>query len=611
MPSVWGSGEIPTPKAPERFEMKGMQMTGLAEPAQASPLSGQVSPTRFAGDRGSIGRARMRAAGRHVLPLALVLVLGYLVIAPLVRLQLLALEKDGKGYRTALHSPELGNTIRTTVALALGSLAIALVLGTVLAWMSTQLPPRLNWMAMLPVLPVVLPPVAGVIGWAMLLSPRSGVLNQAIRGLPFYPKSAGLPSGPINVYTVPWIIILTGLSLTSFVYVFLRAGLQRINYELIEAARSSGAGRYRAFVGVVLPLMRPSLIYGTAVALLLGLGQFTAPLLLGTNENIRVLTTDVYRFTDNSPVDYGASAAVASPLLFAGLVVVAVQKTLLSNQQRFVSDVGKGSRIVGRSSKGAAVAIGCYSFLSTMLPLLALVAVSLSPYWSGKIKPSVWTFDNFRAVFQTPQTSAGIRTSLIVAITAVAISLPIGYLIAEVLHHRRGSKLARGLLEVIVSLPLGVPAVVFGAGFLFTYTQGPFVLYGTYWVLIIVYVTLMLPFATRMQLAARMSLGESYEAASRISGAGVIRTHLNVVLPMTRGAVSGSAALMFVLLSHEFAASLLVRSAQTQVMGTVFYDYWVNASFPMVAAMGLLMALITALGVGLALAFGGRSTSTT
>ena len=73
-------------------------------------------------------------------------------------------------------------------------------------------------------------------------------------------------------------------------------------------------------------------------------------------------------------------------------------------------------------------------------------------------------------------------------------------------------------LDFIVSMPLGVPAVLFGAGFLLTYTEGPFVLYGTRWVIVLVYVTLMLPFATRMQLSALVSLGDGYIEAARVSG---------------------------------------------------------------------------------------------
>src|SRR5215204_3783773 len=172
--------------------------------------------------RGGRGRSLLK---RHLLPALAVLVLGYLVITPLVRLQLLATRDGGAGYEAAFTTRDIAGTIVTTVALGLGSLAIALVLGTGLAWWATRLSPRYAWMATLPMLPIVIPPVAAVIGWAMMLSPTSGMVNKLIRSLPFYPQAVGVPSGPIDVFSRTWIIILTGLSLTSFIYVFIRAGL--------------------------------------------------------------------------------------------------------------------------------------------------------------------------------------------------------------------------------------------------------------------------------------------------------------------------------------------------------------------------------------------------
>ncbi len=62
---------------------------------------------------------------------------------------------------------------------------------------------------------------------------------------------------------------------------------------------------------------------------------------------------------------------------------------------------------------------------------------------------------------------------------------------------------------------------------------------------------------------------------------------------------------MFVLLTHEFAASLLVRSPTTQVMGTVLFDYYVNGSYPLVAAIALVMTVVTAVGVAVAIILGG------
>jgi iron(III) transport system permease protein len=62
---------------------------------------------------------------------------------------------------------------------------------------------------------------------------------------------------------------------------------------------------------------------------------------------------------------------------------------------------------------------------------------------------------------------------------------------------------------------------------------------------------------------------------------------------------------MFVLLTHEFAASVLVRSPTTQVMGTVLFDYWNNGSYPLVAAIALIMAVVTSVGVLIAVLIGG------
>ena len=117
-------------------------------------------------------------------------------------------------------------------------------------------------------------------------------------------------------------MILTGLGLTAFVYLFVSSGLRNINGELIEAALVSGSSSTAVFFKVTLPLLRPVLLYGGGVALLLGLGQFTAPLLLGRNAGIDVLTTDMYRSVSQSPIDYSVAAAIGSPLILIGIVVV-------------------------------------------------------------------------------------------------------------------------------------------------------------------------------------------------------------------------------------------------------------------------------------------------
>jgi iron(III) transport system permease protein len=62
----------------------------------------------------------------------------------------------------------------------------------------------------------------------------------------------------------------------------------------------------------------------------------------------------------------------------------------------------------------------------------------------------------------------------------------------------------------------------------------------------------------------------------------------------------------FILLSHEFAASLLVRNIDTNVMGTVLYDAYTNGQYSLVAVIGLIMTAVTSVGLIVALFIGGR-----
>jgi iron(III) transport system permease protein len=533
--------------------------------------------------------------------LAFLAAVGYLVLVPMFRLQSLALEDNARGYRVAFERPGISETIRTTVALALGSLAIALVLGTLLAWAATRLPPRLRVLRVLPILPIVVPAVASVLGWSFMLSPRPGYLNALLRTLPWWDH---LTEGPVDVYTLPWIVIITGFGLTAFVYLFVSAGFENINSELIEAAQVSGSSQLGIFFRVILPLLRPVLVYGGGVALLLGLGQFTGPLLLGRNAGVQVLTTEMFIAVSQN-VDYGQAAALGSPLVLFGIAVVIFQKLVLGDQTRFVTHGGKSFRGGTKPSKGAAAAIIAYSCVATIVPVFALVVVALSPFWSSDINVSAFTLDNIRHVLEDQRIWAAITTSISASIYAVLIALPIGFIASTLLLKNRRYPIVRSSIDLIVALPLGIPAVIFGVAFLLTYTKEPFVLYGTKWVIVLVYVTLMLPFTTRMQLSGMVALGDQYTEASRVSGAGFLRTNTKVILPLMRGTLGGAAALMFVLLTHEFAASLLVRSPTTNTMGTILYDLYTSGSYPVVASIALVMTVVTAVGVLIAIILGG------
>ena len=125
------------------------------------------------------------------------------------------------------------------------------------------------------------------------------------------------------------------------------------------------------------------------------------------------------------------------------------------------------------------------------------------------------------------------------------------------------------LLDVVANLPLTVPAALLGFGFLFAFTNPAIALYGTRTSLILAYMTIMIPYSVRYQLSTLPALGRQTIEASQVSGASAVRTFFQVTLPLSRAGIVSSAAIMFVLLTHEFGVSLLLRAPNVNVMSVV------------------------------------------
>ena len=545
-----------------------------------------------------------RSLARQVGWFVVFAVVAFLVIWPIFQLQRHALSEGLASFRRMFELPRIGTTIRSTFILAAMSTAIAVVAGTFLAWCAATLPTRLRKVGqVVPLLPLVVPAVASVTGWTFLLSPTVGYINTLLRRTPFFDH---LVDGPFNVYSLPFIVLITAMLLTSFVYLYVHTGLRGMGEEYEAAAAVCGGNPLRRFWTVTLPLLRPSIVHATGIVFLLGLGQFTVPLLLGRSEGIDVLTTEMFRLTLRYPVDFGLGAALGTPLIVIGVLLVLIQRRLIGEQRRFVVVSGRSKNDVRQSHWWSGAVIVVYAVVTTVLPLLALLYVSFSPFWSGNISFDNLTTRHYGNVFSQPHLTGAIWTSVRAALAAVLIVIPLGFACAyAALRTTEISRPLRGGLDVVVSLPIAIPASLFGFGMLFAYTRAPFELYGTSAILIVAYVTLMIPHGTRLQFTSLVATGQEFREASRACGAGPVRTFFYVLLPMARKGMGAAAAIMFVLLFHEFSASLMVRSVRTQVMGSVLYDVWTGGIYPQVAVMALIMVAVTLFGVGVAVLISG------
>ena len=547
------------------------------------------------------GGALRRHAGWTVLAIVLIALVGI----PLAAVQWRALQDGGSGYGRMWQAASFSDTLLTTLYLGIGSVVIAVTMGTLLAWSAQHLGGRVRWLSVAPMVPIMMPALATVTGWSFLLSPRIGYANRLLRKLPWWNH---LETGPIDVYSQTWIIIITGTLLISFVYLFVLTALRGIDAGLIESAQVGGASSWRIFRRVQLPLLRPALVHSSALVLLLGLGQFTAPLLLGRNNSVNVLTTEMYHATQSYPIDYALGAAYGSPLILIGVVLIWMQRRSLADSTRFQSIGTKGHRTGNRQARWPIVIIVLYLVIMIVLPLAALANVALQGYYSGKIvTPSNATLETVRTMLSDPDLQSALRNTIVYSLVATFILLPFAYLIATGLTiGRRVPGALRWLLDVFTSVPLVMPGVLFGAGILFAYTTGPIQLYGTAAALVLAYVTLMIPHATRLISSGLTSAGSSLADAGRVHGGSALRVHARIVMPLVRPSLAGAAAIILAIITHEFGASVMVRSVRTEVMGTLLLRYWSQGSFPAVAVTALLMCVLTTVMVSLALAFGTR-----
>ena len=254
------------------------------------------------------------------------------------------------------------------------------------------------------------PPILLAIAWAMLLSPRNGVLNQALMNV------FALSKAPFDIYTLPGMVFVQGLALVPTAYLFLAPAFANMDPSLEEAAMASGAGTWTLIRRIMLPILWPSILSAAIFLLIVSLVVFDVPGALGIPARLFVLSSQIYYLVVNGPGGiplYGQVSALA--MLFLGILFALglAYHRLTRHAQRYRTVTGKGFRPrifpLGRGRPFAIAALVLYFLLSVVAPLLILLWMSLMPYQTGISWAAfnLLTLDNHRDFLQNAQGSDG------------------------------------------------------------------------------------------------------------------------------------------------------------------------------------------------------------
>jgi multiple sugar transport system permease protein len=221
----------------------------------------------------------------------------------------------------------LRSGLLNTLIFAVAAVALQLVLGFVLALLTTRILNGRTFYRTVFILPILVPGI--VIGaiWKLMYSYDFGVLNQLLALVEIAPQD-WLGSSHLALLSV---IIVDVWHWTPFCFLILLAGLESLPEDIFEAARIDGAGGWQILRYITLPLMLPTLAVTFVFRMILAFKVFDEIYLLtggGPGTATEVISFTIYRrfFTENQ-TGYGAAMSVAVILVIASLILAATRLT--------------------------------------------------------------------------------------------------------------------------------------------------------------------------------------------------------------------------------------------------------------------------------------------
>jgi iron(III) transport system permease protein len=542
---------------------------------------------------------------RFLPSLGMGLVLGYLVLVPLALMILSSFRPGGfpldpgftlANYRAAYGDSGFPALLGSTLVFGIGSTLLALVLGTGLAWLveRTDMPGRATVRGLV-LLPMATPPILLAIAWAMLLSPRTGFLNQLLQ------EGLGLRDAPFDIFTMPGLIFVEGLALVPTAYLFLAPAFRNMDPSFEEAAITSGAGTMLVVRRILLPVLWPSVLASAIFLLIVSFVVFDIPGTLGTPAHIALLSTRIYDLVVESPGGiplYGRVSALAMVFLAILLVLAAVYHRLTRHAQRYRTVTGKGFRPrvfpLGRGRWPALAAVVAYFLLSVAAPLVILAWTSLMPYRVGISAAGLklLTLDNHRDFLTNARVIKATRHSLVIAFAAASAVAILSLLVAWLTTRRQAP--GGRILDTLAFLPVAIPGVMIGVALVYVYlTFGAVIpIYGTIWIIAIAYVTQYLPFGSRTTQGVMLQLHPELEEAALASGAGTLRVLRRITLPLVWPAL---AAVWIWVAAHslrELSSALMLQGRDNAVIPTLIWDYWSGGEPTHMAAGGIWLTAV-------------------
>ena len=450
-----------------------------------------------------------------------------------------------------------------TLILALGTGALSAAMGAGSAWLVSiyDFPGR-RWLQWLLLLPLAIPAYIGAYALADFLD-YAGPVQTAMR------EAFGWANA--RDYWFPEIrsrwaaVLVLSASLYPYVYLLTRAALHEQSGSAYEVARALGTSPWGMFRRVGLPLSRPAIAAGAAIAMMESVADYGVVSYFGVQTlNTGIFTTWLER---QNP---GGAAQIASLILIA-VAVLALAERFARRGARFHQSARQNRPItriaLGRVSGAAATAACLIPFaIGFVLPVAVILSYALR-------YPQGWIDDGLlRALFHTLTLGGS------AALLTVAMALVLVYGV------RMSGRWLPRMLMPATTIGYAAPGAVLAVGILFplaaldhrmadawlalTGTDPGLILTGTGFAIVLAYVVRFFAIAQGAVDNAFTRIPPSLPMAAQSLGRNSRAVLRDVHLPLMRGTVGSALLLVFVDCAKELPATLLLRPFNFETLAT-------------------------------------------
>ena len=473
----------------------------------------------------------------------------------------------------------------------LGTCAVTFLIGTFLAWVSERTnTPLKKLFVVMSLIPFIIPGILSTISWILLLSPKIGLINIALKEL------LGLESAPFNIYSMWGMIWAEAIHLYPLVFLLMSAAFRNMDTSLEEAALTAGSSTFATFYRVTLPLMRPAMFSVLLIIFIRGIEAFEVPALVGVPAKISVFTTKIFLAIHQFPSDFGLAGAYAVTLLAISTTGVLIYGRITRREERYATVTGKGYRPrVIDLGVWKYVTLGfsfLIFFLAVILPVFVLLWSSFIPYYGVPSRELMekMTLANYQYILNYPLAMTAFKNSFYLSVGSATLVMLLTSIIAWITVKTKLP--GRALLDNMTFIPIAMPGIVLGVSLIWVYLTLPIPIYGTIWVLLLAYITKFMPYGIRAASASMIQINKELEEASLTAGGTWFQTFRKVILPLLMPGFTAGWIYISIIALRELSTSILLYSYNSTVLSIMAFDLWEGGQYTYVCALGVLMVLL-------------------